>query len=94
MVHGGQKQFFLKVDEERRSAEPLQYILISSSDAAQTPGFDYLGRRQAHKNNMTPRGRRLGPEGCVKGITCSSRRREVHLPDTQGFDKGVSQEGV
>jgi hypothetical protein len=35
---------------------------------------------------MTPRGRRLGPEDCVKGITCSPQRREVLLPDA-GFDK-------
>jgi hypothetical protein len=54
----GQNLFF---KAERGGGAPKT---TRESDAAQTPVFDYWSGAR-HANNMTPRGRRLGPEACV-----------------------------
>jgi len=71
----GQTSFLrLNVGAERRK------LAESSSDAAQTPVFDYWSGAR-HANNMTPRGRRLGPEACVIIRLCASCAPHCRVAD-------------
>ena len=68
----GQTLFYflrLNVEAERRNylyERVFDQVVRCGANAGVV--FDYWGSAR-HANNMTPRGRRLGPEACVKRIT-------------------------